>query len=382
MSDQQSFLLILALLYLSECLCWVRRGGALFRRLAGSRWQAAFHSGVLANDRGDLHWLWPLPPLGTGHVFRAPPFALTPEGILAGTSEVLPGQGRPRFTGRFVRWDELKTVETEHRRLLINGERFWESDSPYEPLRWAEVLNRLASLKPADRQTRLAEDLAAAFDRSALERRRAEFEAADRSVRGFANALFALLFVVAPLAFWRFGLLPTLWPALAALVLLVVITTRRFLRAHRALFPAAGDERFRLGILVALAPFTAVRAVDVLARSALERFHPLTGAFVLLPRTTAEELARRVWRDLRFPSQPEFPGDHPAALAAARWFREQELAAVERFLKTEGVNVAALARPLPPSEPVNVRHCERCESQFTERGTGCADCGNRPLVPL
>ncbi len=382
MSDSQSFLLMLTLLYLSECLCWARRGAALFRRTWTSRWQMAVHSGVLANDRGDLHWLWPLPPLGTAHLLRAPPVALTPEGILAGTTEVLPGQGRPRLSDRFIRWDEIRTVETEHRRLLINGERFWESDSAYEPLRWAKLLSEVAALKPAQLEARLAAELAAAFDRSTLERRRTEFEEAARPVRRFANALFVLLFVAAPLAFWRFGLLPTLWPALAALVLLVVFTTRRFLRAHRRLHPEAGDERFRIGIVIALAPFSAVRSVDALGRSALERFHPLTGAFALLPRAEAEEFARRVWRDLRFPVQPEFPGGNATALAAARWFRERELAAVECYLKSEGVDLGAMARPPKPSESLNVRYCERCEIQFTAQGKSCAECGHRPLADL
>jgi hypothetical protein len=382
MSDPQLFLLILTLLYLSECLCWARRGAALFRRTRGDRWQLALHSGVLANDRGDLHWLWPLPPLGTGHLLRAPPFALTPEGILAGTTEVLPGQGRPRLSDRFLRWDELRSVEAEHRRLLLNGERFWEGDSPHEPLRWAKLLPQLAALKPAEREARLAEELAAAFDRTALEQRRTEFDEAARPIRGFSSALFGLLFLVAPLAFWGFGLLPTLWPALAALLLLVVFSTRRFLQAHRRLHPEAGDERFRIGIVIALAPFSAVRAVDALGRSALGRFHPLTGAFVLLPRAEAEEFARRVWRDLRFPMQPEFPGGNATALAAARWFRERELAAVERFLNSEGVDLEALVRPPKPTESVNVRYCERCESQFTAQGKSCADCGHRPLLDL
>jgi len=382
MSDQQSFLLILTLLYLSECVCWARRGAALFRRAWTSRWQMALHSGVLANDRGELHWLWPLPPLGTAHVLRAPPFSLTPEGILAGTTEVLPGQGRPRLSDRFLRWDEIKTVETEHRRLLINGERFWESDSPYQPLRWAKLIPQLAALEPAQREPRLAVELAAAFDRAALERSRREFEEAARPVRRFTNALFVLLFLAVPGAFWRFGLLPTLWPVLVALGLLVVLATRQFLKAHRRLHPEAGDERFRIGIVVALAPFSAIRAVDALGRSALERFHPLTGAFALLPRAEAEEFARRVWRDLRFPMQPEFPGGNATASAAARWFRERELAAVERFLNSEDVDVGALARPPKPTEAVNVRYCERCESQFTTQGKACADCGHRPLVDL
>jgi hypothetical protein len=110
--------------------------------------------------------------------------------------------------------------------------------------------------------------------------------------------------------------------------------------------------------------------LENLARAALERFHPLVGAFALLPRPEALALARRVWRDLKFPLRPEFPSADPAAVAAARWFREQELAEVEGYLVREGVLLADLAAPLAPSEPENTQHCERCEAQFLPQATG------------
>jgi hypothetical protein len=382
MSDQQTFLLVLLALYLSECVSWVRRGGAVFRTCLGRRWSLALHSGVIANDRGDLHWHWPLPPLGTVHVLRVPPLALTPEGILSGTTEVLPEQGRPRFTGQWIPWAEVKSAHAENKRLFVNGARFWDHDSAYEPLRWAKDLPTLAALPPAEREAQIRRRLADAFDRTAFDAARAQFNEVVRPVRRWSLALFALLFVVAPLVVWCFGLLPALVFLVVALVALLVGTGRSFLRAHRTLYPAAGDERFRLGILLALAPFSAVRAPDVLARAALERFHPLVGAFALLPRPEALALARRVWRDLKFPLRPEFPSADPAAVAAARWFREQELAEVEGYLVREGVLLADLAAPLAPSEPENTQHCERCEAQFLPQATGCVECGGRALVPL
>lgn len=382
MSDSQTFLLVLLALYLSECVSWIRRGGAVFRTCFGRRWGLALHSGVIANDRGDLHWHWPLPPLGTVHVLRAPPLALTPEGVLCGTTEVLPEQGRPRFTGQWIPWSEVKSAHAENKRLFVNGARFWDHDSAYAPLRWAKELPTLAARPPAEREAQIRRLLADAFDRTAFDAARSHSDEVIRPVRRWSLGLFALLFMVAPLVVWYFGLLPAFAFLLAALIALLVGTGRSFLRAHRTLYPEAGDERFRLGILIALAPFSAVRAPDVLARAAQERFHPLVGAFALLPREQAATLARRVWRDLKFPLVPEFPSAIPAAVAAARWFREQELAEVEGFLVREGIQLAELARPLAPSEPENTQHCERCEAQFLPQATGCAECGGRRLVPL
>ncbi len=382
MSDSQTLLLVLVVLYLGECLLWVRRGGVVFRTWLGRRWTLNVHSGVVANDRGDLHWQWPLPPMGTVNVVRAPSLAITPTGVLGGTSEVLPGQCRPRATGRFIPWESLKSAVADQKRLLVNGELLWQSDSPHEPLRLAALLTHLAALAPAKCLAAVERELAAAFDRAALEAARGQFRKQATPVRRLANTLFGFLLVLAPTAIWRFGWLPTLWFLLPVLVALIALTTRSFLQAHRALYPDAGDERFRLGILIALAPITTVRATDALARSALERFHPLTAAVTLLPRAEATAFARRVWRDLKFPWAPEFPSNDPAAVAAARWFRERELVAVEALLAAEKIDLAALAKQAPPSEPENTQHCERCETQFTAVATRCAECGGRPLIPL
>ncbi len=382
MSDLQTLLALLAVLYLVDCLSWVRRGGAALRTVSGRRWRLVSRSAGLANDQGDLHWHNPLPAPGTLHVLRIPPLAMSPDGILSGTSEVLPGQGRPGHSGRWLPWESIRSVQADNKWLLVNGERFCRHDSPHEPLRWARELNFLRDLPASDRADRIQNCLGQSFDRAAFARDRTAFCEVVRPVRVWSAYLFALLFGAFPAVLWMFRPLPALWFLLAALVGLLVGTGRSFWRAHRALFPDAGDERFRLGLVLALAPFSAIRAPDAMARSALERFHPLVGALELLPPDEAVAWGRRVWRDLNHPLLPEFPPGPPAASAAARWFRELEKWHVETLLAASGVDLKDIALPLPPSEPVNTLHCERCEGQFTAAATRCADCGGRPLVPL
>src|SRR5947199_254181 len=77
MGELESLLLVLALIYLSECLVWVRRGALAIRNWRGRNSRIVDPGALLGNQRGGFLLANPLPPLG--NAFARPPANLTQE---------------------------------------------------------------------------------------------------------------------------------------------------------------------------------------------------------------------------------------------------------------------------------------------------------------
>src|ERR1051326_9312631 len=107
MGELESLLLVLALIYLSECLVWVRRGVLVLGSWSGRRFRLLQPGRWLGNARGGWLLANPFPPLGT--VFLTPwiPFSASPEAAFAGSASCHGYGGRPAQTGRPVALQEM-----------------------------------------------------------------------------------------------------------------------------------------------------------------------------------------------------------------------------------------------------------------------------------
>lgn len=382
MSDGQTLLLVLALLYLAECLFWARLGAGVLRSLTGRKWSLVFDSGLPGNDRGNLHWASPVPFGGRVLMARGLPFAFSPAGVLAFHPACPNAAGRGLQTGRLVRWPDLKSATADGKRLLVNDALFWASDSPHEPLRWAKLLPALASLPESKREPRLRAEIAAAFDRPAVRKTLDQLAARLQWPRRLATGLFVFLFGVCPAVVWWRGWFPALLFLGPAMMIQMAALTRLLVREHRRLYPDAADDRLKLGLVAALAPAATIRVPDALTRPAVERFHPLAVAADLLSPRAFAAAAEPVWRDLQFPRLPETPSAEPDAALILDWFRRELGEALRVLCAAQGLEPELWLAAPPASETLHVSYCPRCHAQFTAVGRTCAACGGRPLLPL
>lgn len=382
MSDVQLLFLVLAALYVWECACWLRRGSIGFVTWLGRDWRAV-HPGALAgNPNGGFILAAPLPPLGTLLIANQPPLSLSPDGVLAFVATNVSPGWRPAQSGCFVRWENLGTVRVRGKKLLVNGELFLVAATPSFARHLSVELQRLVKLVPAQRETAIAGMLRAMFDGRAIESRQREYQTRSSAVRRLGNALFFYLLVMVPGLIWHFGLGRTWLGLLLGLLALTIATATFFGRAHRALYPAAGDERFTHTLTIALAPSSALRAHDALSRPLLEKFHPLAVAKQLLPDTEFRTFARRVLLDLRHPARPLVPNEQPEVIATEAYSRHALLAAAEEFLKQHGFAPDELGRAPAPADDACRSFCPRCDAQFTTSTGECADCGGLAVVEL
>jgi len=100
--EGETLLLVLILLYLSECLIWVKRESVAFVS-APRRWHLTKPSSWLGNARGGILFLNPLPPSGRVFLSHLSPVSISPSGVCALNVQTLPSEARsPDQTGDFL----------------------------------------------------------------------------------------------------------------------------------------------------------------------------------------------------------------------------------------------------------------------------------------
>ena len=382
MGELKSLLLILALIYLSECVVWVRRSALVFATWWGKNFRILHPGTVLGNQRGGLLFANPLPPLGTTFISTGFPLSLSPEGAFAYSAACLNPAGRPSQTARSFRFEELRDVAFEGGKVLVNGEMFLKAASTISARHWASSLRGLRNLPKTARADAIRKLIHESLDADQIARRVRELQWRVKPIRHLSNALFIYLFLVLAPLLWRYGFGQFgLWLLLGMLAQTVSIAVL-FRRAHQALYPGADEERFKPFFTMLLAPPTAIRAPDIFARHLLETFHPLAVAKVLCRPETFTGFARLILLDLRYPLLPVCPMDDPSAVLVEQWFRAAQREAIEKFIQSAGLRPDELIAPPKPSETASQSYCPRCGAQFVVHAGYCADCGGRPVQPF
>jgi hypothetical protein len=379
MSDLQWLFLVLAALYGWECACWIRRGSVAFTTWLGRTWRAAHPGTLFGNQRGGFVFAYPLPPLGTFLAANQLPLSLSPEGALAHVATNVNPGWRPAQTGRFLPFDAIREARVRGRKVTVNGELWLTAPSTSFARRVAEALARLAKTPRPERDPAVFEFICSGLDEVAVARRWQDFQNQSRHLRRWSNALFIYLFVFTPACIWHLGFKLSWLGLLVGLIALTTMTAVLFHRAHRALYPQAEDERFTHTLTIALAPTSALRAHDALARPLVEMSHPLAVAKVLLPEARFREFARRVLLDLRHPALPLCPRDDPASRATELHARTALRQAAEQLLQRSGLEPDELCRPPAPADESCRAYCPRCGAQFTKATGHCVDCGGLGL---
>jgi hypothetical protein len=383
MGDLESLLLVLVAIYLAECLVWLRRGAVGFFNwwgLARTRCWLRHPGSTLANQNGAVSFTNPLPPMGTIFFGSQLPLSVSSGGALACTATCLNPSWRPVQSARFVRFEEIKTITRDGRKVLINDQLFLKTMSPFVARRIVKSLRELQEAAPERREIIVRRMFTESFDEKAVRERVREFQKRSAILRTLANSLFIFLYILAPLLVWRFAFLNVVWWLVAGLLAHTVSIAILFRRAHGQLYPGCHDERFTPFLTMLLAPPSAIRAVDALGKHLLENFHALAVSKVLLSTEDFRAFARQVILDLRHPMFPICPSADPLAMKTEESFRQQLRNEAEKFVCDSGLELEELLRPSPRGEAVNTAYCPRCGAQFTTSDGACSDCGGRPLV--
>ena len=376
MTEVQALFLILAAIYLVQCVVWVPEDCVVLRRGLARSWHFAPGGLLLAALKLRGVPVNPLPPLPGVIVCEPPKVFISPEGIAAPVQAAAGSLECMKL--EFFTFDQISAIRAEEKKLVLHSQPLCSFGSPLMARDVVALLSKVKSASKAERPGTIAAYWRAAFDGKAISERIATYYEHTALLRLACNLLFLLLFGLIPLTVWRRGVAGT-WPfLLAGLMAYLVVISSDFIRAHKALYPTAGDERVTDALSVVLSPAGALRANDLLLKNLLFAFHPVAVARQLCSEPVFMAFASRALRELSFPLP--FEGASQAE-QARRWWFEQELRAVRTFLVKVGINPQELLAP-PDREPGCHSFCPRCCSQYVPTAGVCKECGDIELCPF
>jgi len=313
--------------------------------------------------------------VGSGVIVCSPmPVSLCPQGIALNPRLVTAFERR-----EFIAFEDMHRIEPAQQNLLINGSLFVAASSEIQAIELAEVLKRLKQEKVTDRPAVIEKEIARSLDAGLMYSRLQDYADKTRQLKFDSLVLFGLIFLVSPIAVWRWGL-PAAWPfLLSALLLNVLLIAWDLSRTDHELFPKEREVRWQAIVMVLLSPPAALHATKYLARDFGRGCHPLALAAARCSETDFRELAAWVLRDVKFaPERGEGTTD-PRAADCGKWFRQRLQMAMCSLVRNKGHSPDELIAP-PTRESEYVQsYCPRCLCQFVIREGACKDCGEISL---
>jgi hypothetical protein len=378
MSDEVRLLAVIVIIYLADCLYWIPRNGIALTKSFGL-WRVRWPSLIFGNDRGAIALANPLPPFGLAARALPSPVSFGPEGVLSYAAPMLAQSDRLRQATKFFLWTEIKSVERDEAKLLINGDLFHHAASGYSARNIGNQIVRIWRTAPGERAKAISTEVAHLLNPDDARKRWKEFGRATREIEIFTHILFCVLFFIIPLLVWQFGLSRVIWPVLSALLLQTIVLALLFRRAHQKLYPENGSEILKPFLTMVLAPPAAIRAKDFLSRPLFENFHPLAVAGAFCPRGDFEKTASLCVRNLTYSATPPLQADFPVdALETERWFRDESRAHLIEVVEKAGFSCDQLLAAPDKSDPSHTAYCPRCLQQFASAAT-CPDCAGFTL---
>ena len=377
-SEGQTLLLVLVLLYLSECVIWMKRQSVAFIASSGGSGRIAFPHSWLGNANGGILFLNPLPPAGKVFLSHLTPISISPTGICAFNLQTLSSGARSASqTGRFLPFGKVKQASTDGTYLLINNEKFVKCATAGQARKLSTLIDTIVKASPAKREALARAWIAKQFDVNEAATRLRKGKKAINFIQTMSWSLFFLLFVLAPIFVTMAGLLQVLLLIAILMLSLAICIGVLFFKVHKKLYPEEKSERLESLVKMILCPPASIRAPDILTRNLLAEFSPIVLAD-LLTGNRGRQFVRAFVLDLQYPLKHEVLEEN--AKSTINWAASEQLKAGLAFVKSGRFeNADSLLAPTE-REGNSLSYCPRCGCQFVVHSVDCTDCPGVELV--
>lgn len=376
--EGQTLLLILVLLYLSECLIWVKRESVAFVSAWGSRWRLSVPPSWMGNASGGILLLNPLPPAGRVFLSHLFPISISPSGICAFNLQTLPSEARsPYQTGQFLPFNKIKDSSSDGAYLVINKEKFTKCATTKQAHALAKLIAAMAKASATKRESMARTWVVKQFavdDAAVLLKESASLI---EPIQQMGVILFLFLFVFTPSLAFTFGSAPLIIPVAAVMVALAIEIAIMFHRAHKKLYPAESSERLESLVKMILCPPVSIRAADILTKNLLAQYSPIVLASVL-PGSGEQQFVRSYILDLKHPLRHEI--SEADAEKTIEWTASEQLnVCMDHAKKGRYLTPEELLAPAQREEN-SISYCPRCRCQYVVTDGECPDCPGVELV--
>ena len=369
MSDVDLLLVLVLIVYLTECLVWVPVSAVGFvARLPWGRRRVAPARPNRAWDRGFLVAV-PWPPLSGALVADPMPLLVAPNGV--GTLDP---------DGFFLAWDRVESTGHDGKSVTINGQLAARTATVRLADQLARLVREVAPLSTQKRRTELERFFDGRYVApDEVRRRLAEHRRCTLPMRLWVNLLWLGLFVGIPLlvytALVRYWMPLVAWMVVGWLMtpVLFAVTLRRHPGLERPYWPGRIHRLF-----VAASPLAALRVDDLLVKEVTGDLDPLSVSAALLSNRAFAAHARPTVIDLkRFNEINKLKGDFAEA---GEWMADQMLARVRGVIAHRDTTEQRVLAPPERTDPGSTAYCPRCLAQYN-RGERCTNdaCHRAPL---
>ncbi len=380
MTDGQAILGVLALLYIMECMRWLRPTSVAFAASWSARYRVVTRDGCPGNRHGGFLFLNPLPPLGPVFVTQPWPILPAPTGMCLAAPPVFAGNGTSPADAATVAYSALASISIDGNQIKLGDRAVVTCQHPGAARDLGALIRSLRDVSEVDRASLITDALRRMFDANAVGEHVDLVVPSVRTLHGMCVLQIIALFIVCPLVSIRLGVNAALLPLAAAVMAVHSVVLLLCYRCHKRLHPHARGDRMTKLIVMALCPPMAIRAVDAVSIDVLASFHPLAAASRLCSDPDFRTLAGRQMRHLRYPLAA--PEQDAATQAVIEWFREVELQVVSEFLESQHIRTEELLAAGEPTEAGSESYCPRCRSEYVVTQGECSSCPGIALEPF
>jgi hypothetical protein len=260
-------------------------------------------------------------------------------------------------------FEEPREITACSKEVLVGDRKFASLSTESSAREVAALLNKLQNAGRSDRVELLEKYFREKFAAQPIADQLERFSRNTGFLATACFALFVFIFALGPAVIFRLGLARTWFPLLLYLIFAVASILWAFARAYRRVYCREKGWPLQQLLAMALSPFAAIRASDLLAAELLENSHPVAVARRLLPEEDFRDFAGAELRKVRY-----LHGD----VFLARVFEE--------FLARHAVDPEPLLRA-PQRESLSAQtYCPVCLTQYLISGGVCRDCDGTQLV--
>jgi hypothetical protein len=354
---------VLALIYLLECVAWGPADARAFRARPRGVWTESTELFTLFADRWRACVGGILP--GTGGVAwtESQRIALSPTDVCACGSA-----GRSSAP---IAYEGISRIHADGRKVKARSHTLALAATSARARELAALVGELGRAQPAARAALIEADMARTLDSRRARRALRYYRWCVRGLVWPERVLAVSMFVLVPVALLRRGFIHT-WPEAAlTLALTIAVTIRYAARMHRLRKHASGVGPISDHVItMVLAPPAAIRADDVVSRDMFGGLSAITVARVAGSDALGRDVAAGTLRELRFPLEDE----RTACCEARAWNRAAWSRVFEAWLAREFGSIETLLAPPARETEAMQSHCPRCLSQYSRAGGECDAC--------
>ena len=380
LTDGQLLLLILWLVYITDCFVWYNRHTVVFVTWWGRKWKALTASPRFGLASGGISFLNPFPPLGRIIITQALPLSFSPDHVVAFNSKSFGSTERPVQNRMVLAMDEISEIEVRENNLLLNGIPFCKFRNHLLARQLADFMNRLHNSPPSCRATLIDGFWQQRFDAPAA---LAEFQLFRETVSGLqwlCILLFSFLYLLLPLIALYSGVVLMIIPAGIVMFVMAIPLTYEYFVAHRLIFPELRSDRIIHSLKMALCPPVAIRSIDLLTEQSLYKYDILSIAHLFLSKAGCDDFCASYVRDLLHPIAID--SENPLIRQTCQWQNETIVRLASLVLPSVA---SAIPRSLafPPRQSSDcLSFCPRCLIQLATQNGTCPECSGVPLIPF